>query len=457
MYLSRASADFLKFYNRARNDIFAFCRGFNFEPTAQQVPVLSAIQSQVYYGKPTHMAIKSGQGPGKTTLATIAGLWKAFRHFMALTVVTAPTMRQCKEVWLAEARGRVMKAHPEIRKFFEVRATEIEILGVEDWGIKLASASKPENMQGWHNDHLSFIVDEASGVARNIIETILGTLSNTDKMLLMIGNPNTRDSSFFDCFNRDRRKWWTLTLNAEESPIVDKENVRRLADLYGTDSDVYRVRVLGEFPQSDPNCVMSSDDLEACARTDKMDMVRRSSTKQFGMDFARYGDDASVAYRRSGHAVVGQRIHYKAEPDKIIAQVFADQGSFGWENRDCWYVVDAGGVGQGLLHHFHNNRKQTHEFHFGGKPTSSEYHDKVTEAFFSMAKYVRQRDCHIPNDPQLIEELSSRQYAMTLKGKIKVESKEEYRKRVQAGSPDHADAMVMTFYDMLAMQGRVAG
>lgn len=457
MYLSRASSDFIRFYNRVRNDIFAFCKALNFEPTPQQVPVLAAAQSLAYYGKPTHMAIKSGQGPGKTTIAAIIGLWRTFRNFMALTVVTAPTMRQCKEVWLAEARARIQKAHPEIAKFFEVRATEIEVLGVEDWGIKLASSSKPENMQGWHNEHLSFIVDEASGVDRGIIETIMGTLTNTDKLFLQIGNPNTRDSAFFDAFNRDRKKWWTLTLNAEDSPIVDPANIARLEELYGRDSDVFRVRVLGEFPLSDPNCVMSSDDLERCAATDKLAMVARSRHRQFGLDFARYGDDASIGYRRSGHAIVGQHKFWKAEPSQLVAACFEDQESFGWEDRDCNYVVDADGMGQGLMHLFYSAGKKVHEFHFGGSPTRSDiYHDRVTEAFFHMARLVKKADCHIPDDPQLIAELAGRQYAMTLKGKIKVESKEEYRKRVQDGSPDHADAAVMTFYDLLSMKGRVA-
>lgn len=457
MFLSQAGTDFLRFYNRVRNDIFAFCAALNFEPTEQQIPLLAAAQSLACYGLPTHLACKSGQGPGKTAVSVVIGLWRAFRNFMALTVVTAPTMRQAKEVWLANARERIMKAHPEIKKFFEVRATEIEILGVEDWGIKLASASKPENMQGWHNEHLSFIVDEASGVARNIIETIMGTLTNVDKLFMLIGNPNTRDSAFFDAFNRDRAKWHTITLNAEDSPIVDKENLRRLEDLYGRNSDVYRVRVLGEFPNQDPNTVMNSDDLEACARNNMVECARKGRAKQFGVDFARFGDDASVAYRRSGLAIVESAIQYKTEPDIMLAKVFEMQKRAAWANKDCKYVVDAGGIGQGLMHHLYNTHKQVFEFHFGGTPARSDiYHDRVTEAFFGMQRWVKSRELYLPDDPQLISELSNRQYAMTTKGKIKVESKDEYRKRVQDGSPDRADGMVMACYEGTEMKGRFA-
>lgn len=458
MFLSRLSTDFIRFYNRVRNDIFSFAKALNFEPTEQQIPLLAAAQALAYYGLPTHVACKSGQGPGKTAVSVIIGLWRAFRNVGALTVVTAPTMRQAKEVWLAEARSRIMQGHSEIRKFFEVRATEIEICGVHDWGVKLASASKPENMQGWHNKHLSFIVDEASGVARNIIETIMGTLTNVDKLFLQIGNPNTRDSSFFDAFNRDRSKWHTITLNAEDSPIVDKQNLLRLEELYGRESDVYRVRVLGEFPNQDPNTVMNSDDLEACAANNMIDRLKAGRGKQFGIDLARFGDDASVVYRRSGLAIVENKIIYKAEPDKILASAFEMQRQARWRNEECLYVVDAGGIGQGVMPFLYNSHRRVHEFHFGGSPgDGAVYHDKVSEAFFGMGERVKRRELYIPNDPQLISELSNRQYALTAKGKIKVESKDEYRKRIQDGSPDRADAAIMSFYEGCTVGSRMAG
>ena len=250
----RQQVAFQKIYKAICDDIYVFCKALNFKPTPQQREALDIAQEAATLPigvAPTHAAIKSGQGPGKTTISTIIGLWWALRHRNALVIVTAPTMRQAKEVWLAEARKRISLAHPVIREWFEVRATEIEIFGVEDWGIKLASASRPENMQGWHNDHLAFIVDEASGVDRAIIETIMGTLTNPRKFFLQIGNPNTRDCSFFDAFNRDRKNWRTLTMSAEDSPIVDKKNILRMEKLYGRNSDVFRVRVLGEFPLQD--------------------------------------------------------------------------------------------------------------------------------------------------------------------------------------------------------------
>ena len=50
----------------------------------------------------------------------------------------------------------------------------------------------------------------------------------------------------------------------------------------------------------------------------------------------------------------------------------------------------------------------------------------------------------IPNDEQLIDDLTGPEYALHLKGQIKLESKDAMRKRGLA-SPDDGDALALTF------------
>ena len=52
-------------------------------------------------------------------------------------------------------------------------------------------------MQGFHEDNMLFIIDEASGVADSIMEAILGTLSGKNNKLLMCGNPTTSSIEFW--------------------------------------------------------------------------------------------------------------------------------------------------------------------------------------------------------------------------------------------------------------------
>ena len=69
---------------------------------------------------------------------------------------------------------------------------------------------------------------------------------------------------------------------------------------------------------------------------------------------------------------------------------------------------------------------------------------------------VRERIVRIPNDARLLKQLSTRQYYMDRKGKIKVETKDEWRKRLEISeSPDRADAVVMAFYPHIGDPGAV--
>jgi len=457
--MGRLARQWEKLYREIRDDIFAYCRYLNFQPTKQQAELLELVQEG-------HMRIacKSGQGPGKTATSVIIGTWRPLRYRDGLTVVTAPTMRQCKEVWLREARERFEHAHPLIKQAFEITRSRITIMGRKDWGVVLATATNPESLQGFHNDSLTFIAEESSGIGRDIIETIEGTLSQPtgDMLFLQIGNPNARDSSFFDCFNRDRRHWQCLTFNCEDSERVSKEHCEYMADKYGIDSDVYRVRVLGQFPLTDPRCVMSSDLLEKCTKINMLYAARQGLSgvgnrerpaKQFGIDFARFGSDESTIYRRSGMAVVEWKRFSHVDPNDVTDYAFRMQKRAGWTDEETLYVADAGGMGQGCMKKFHDAGKNIIEFHNAGVSSSIDYDNKMTEAYFKFGENAEKGYIRIPNDVELIHQVTNRQYTTTKKGKLILEAKDIYMNRGH-DSPDRADGLMMCFFEQSPM-GRV--
>lgn len=464
--MGRGLRQFETVYKRLSEDIFYFADLMSFHPTWQQAEILQAVQD----GYP-RIAVKSGQGPGKTTCSVIIGLWRALRAYRGQTIITAPTMRQCRDVWLKECRVWHAKADSLIQNFIEITKSKVEIGKDTDWGCITVTATKEENAQGYHQDSLTVIAEEASGVPREIITQFKGTLSNPDSLFLMIGNPNTRDCAFFDCFNRQRHKWKCITLNAEETArdyphIVNPQRNKDLDEEFGRDSDVYRVRVLGEFPHTDPNTILSSEEVEACTGTaDRMyEFVRKHRpadcggglAKQFGIDFARFGGDDSMIYRRSGNAIVEWHKFSHTEPLHVVRKAFEMQSQAGWRDNDTVYVPDANGMGEGMMIHFYEAGKNVVEFKNQMSPVDDQYDNIITEAWFTFRKKVRAKDCFIPNDNQLIQQLCGRRYTMTNKGKIIIESKDDYKKRNDGLSPDRADALVMAFYDEVAAVGNFA-
>lgn len=448
------------------DDIYTFCKALNFEPNHHQISLFNAVMRATYGKGPLKIAVKSGQGTGKTTGTTIVAAWRLIRNVNSMTVLTAPTARQCREIWLAEFRRVLKAADPFIQQLFEVTGTKVKIAKMPEWGVKTVTATDSERAQGFHAKNMDIIVEEASGVDRGIIEQFKGTASNPNCLFLMIGNPNTRDCAFFDCFNSQRNEWVNLTFNAEETQKSDYFDPKRNEDIareFGRDSDVYRIRVLGEFPHADANCVMSTEEVERCFDMSRLvDAVRQpkmdgsSPAKQFGLDFARFGSDKSVVYRRSGNAIVDKATFSHADPSEAVLAAFNMQHKSGWKDSECVYVADAGGMGQGVMQRFYDANKQVFEFHNNGTAMESDkYANKITEGWFTLAQRLRTIPCVLPSDMILLRQLTNRQYFIDKKGKMILEGKDDYMKRGHE-SPDEADALVMAMYDSAHVSAQIS-
>ena len=153
------------------------------------------------------------------------------------------------------------------------------------WFAVARTATKPENMQGFHEDNMLFIVDEASGVADPIMEAILGTLSGANNKLLMCGNPTRTSGTFYDAFNVDRSIYRCHTVSSADSKRTNKQNIESLIRKYGKDSNVVLVRVFGEFPKQEDDVFIALSIVEHCCMLDLPDDVpiKRIS---FGVDVA---------------------------------------------------------------------------------------------------------------------------------------------------------------------------
>lgn len=450
------------------SNIFTYCDVLRFTPTMQQRQGLEIVQWETL--APRHLqkrrlSISSGQGTGKTTISWIIGSWRSLHHTDALTIVTAPTQRQCSDVWLAEGRRLVEAGDPVLSRLFTFTGRKMLIAGRPTWGCWTATSNKPENLQGYHEPGMTFIAEEASGIKRDIDEQIKGTLSNDDSLYVQIGNPNYRDCAFYDSFHSQRDQWHKLVFDARDSPLVSKQNIQRIIDEYGIDSDVFRVRVQGKFPLMDPNNLVSVEDAEACTKLDMYELARDLSPihpdafggcpNQFGLDLARFGEDESTISQRRGCAIIGLEAFAKREPEQVLWRAFKMQDDIGWSNQNCFYSIDAGGMGQGLMGQAYRAGKRLLEFHTQSVPIRHDYGNLMAEAWFSLARQVKARKIYLPPDNRMIQQLTTRQYYLNRKGKLVLEEKDQYKKR-GFDSPDRAEAVCMSTHDGFSAPLRIS-
>ena len=244
------------------------------------------------------VAIKSGQGVGKTGLEAVALLWFLCCFPYPRIVATAPTKQQLHDVLWSEV-SKWMNRSPLLSAILKWTKTYIYMIGYEKrWFAVARTATKPENMQGFHEDNMLFIVDEASGVADPIMEAILGTLSGANNKLLMCGNPTKTSGTFFDAFHADRAQYKYHTVSSRDSPRTNKDNIASLDRKYGKDSNVVRVRVDGEFPEEANDVFITLCLVEQCgSKIYELPEEKGMPYIIFGVDIARFGDDETIIYR----------------------------------------------------------------------------------------------------------------------------------------------------------------
>lgn len=72
------------------------------------------------------------------------------------------------------------------------------------------------------------------------------------------------------------------------------------------------------------------------------------------------------------------------------------------------------------------------------------YANWITEQWCNLKQRLLDGDIEIPNDDELSAQLSTRKYSIDRRGRIILEDKKTYKKRIRR-SPDRADALILAF------------
>lgn len=410
------------------------------------------------------VSVRSGQGVGKTALEAGAILWFLTCRPYAKIIATAPTMKQLYDVLWAEVAKWLNDSL--IKDLLKWTKTKVYMVGdSERWFATARTATKPENMQGFHEDHMLIVVDEASGVSDAIMEAILGTLSGYDNKLLMCGNPNNIEGVFYDSHNSDRDKYKTHKVSSYDSKRTNKENIQMLIDKYGEGSDVVRVRIYGDFPKAALDSFISMEVVELATTTKLNDAaVNSARIAHIGVDVARFGDDSTVVFPMIANKSLPYAKYNKQDTMKTTGYVvkMAKKLLSDYPNlKKVMIKVDDTGVGGGVtdrLKELVTDNKLPFEIIpvNNGEGSKDDFYDNLGAQVWGNLKDLLEENMtnnlngklpviELPNQAQLIKELSTRKFTMTSSGKIRLESKKEMKKR-NVGSPDIADACTLAYY-----------
>lgn len=390
--------------------------------------------------------VRSCNSAGKTFTAACAVLWFLKSFIPSTVVTTAPTARQVRDILWKEVASRYHLSKKQIGG--KLLQQSLTMSNQKKWFATGFTTSKEdlEKFQGFHNDNILIIVDEASGVDRMIFEAIEGLMASGFARLLLIGNPTDEATVFGDSF-KPASGYSKMAISAFDTPnlksgkllfpqLVTLDWVESRKTDWGEDSPLYQVHALGQFPLLSEDTLISLSWIEA-AVDKEVDVL---GDRVVGMDVARYGQDETVMVYRIGNKMESMQIWSGQDSmystGRLIS-VLGDTGAFA--------NVDEIGLGAGVVDRAKEQNFSVRGINIGGRSSKPDkFFNLRAEVYWNLRELFQNGTISIKKDLLLMDELSKMKYEFTSKGQIKIESKEDIKKRLRR-SPDRADAFALAF------------
>jgi phage terminase large subunit len=418
--------------------------------------------------------VRSANGVGKTYIAAAIVCWWLDCHMEAIAFVTGSN-------WNAVEKG----VFPNIRQF----ALEREVFPPQcifNTEVKLSprrfafgrSTDEPTGIAGIHSPHLLQVVEESSGLKQVIADAIEGNAKGDSSRELDLGNPLSADGPYYEwCTNPNIS---VIHISAFDHPnvkegreivpgAVTRANIEDAAKnwckqttpntpgavhLYWLGDDGwyipdnrFRGRIMGEFPATSEEQLISRDLLERAARNPHV----MKGLAVAGCDVARFGDDKTVvamAYPGGIDTFYSWQGKRTTESAGKLTQM---------SSQFQMVMVDDTSVGGGVADTLFENGIKHEGIHWGMASRSPEtvtgdegsaprFANLITEMAWKLKKAIEDDpNFFIPNDAEFIKEASERRYRTNGKGQLILESKDVFKKRIRR-SPDKFDAAIMAYY-----------
>jgi hypothetical protein len=401
------------------------------------------------------ISVRSGHGTGKSTVASWAMLWYMLTRVPVKVVVTAPTASQLFDALFGECRRWAKLLPPAVGELLEIKSDRIELKASPEESFisaRTSRAEQPDALQGIHAEYVLLVVDEAPGVSEAVFEYAGGSMSGHNATTLILGNPPRTKGYFYDTFYRLSSEWKNLHVSCLDSPRVSDDYVNEMKSRYGEGSNAYRVRVLGEFPLADDDTLIS---LELAQAALDRDVIQNPDAPiLWGVDVARFGSDSSALCKRQSNVVLEPiRLWKNLDLMSLTGAILHEYESADFKQRPAEILVDSIGLGAGVVDRLRELKLPVRGINVGESPAiKGQYMNLRAELWGKAKTWLEARDCKLPRDERLVNELSSPRYSFMSNGKLKLESKDDMKRRGLA-SPDAADAFVLTFASEAATVG----
>lgn len=445
-----------------RNDPRIFVREvFGVTPDPWQDEALEAFPHS------PRLAMRASKGVGKTSCEA----WLAWNFLLtrphpkiAATSITAENLAD--NLWTEMAKWQ--QRSPLLKSQFTWTKTRIFAnshpetwwMSSRSWPKTASAEEQAATLAGLHADYILFVIDESGGIPPAVGVAAEATLSSCiEGHIVQGGNTNSPTGMLYEAAITQRKKWHIIPITGDpddpnRSTRVSIEWAQDLIDRYGRDHPYVLVNVLGQFPSSSFNTLLSLDDIRAAQARSYTETDIERHPRILGVDVALYGGDASVIFPRQGLVAFNPERHRNIEPHLGAGRVMAR-----WQewDADAVFLDNTGGYGASWISHMRLLGREPIGVGFSESPNDAQFLNKRVEIYFLAAQWIKQGGqlppANVPGMAELAAAMTQTTYSAK-RDKLVLEPKELITDRI-GYSPDDADSLCLTFAHPVAP--RIAG
>lgn len=431
-----------------RKDPVTFVREvFGAEPDPKQIEVLRL------FPKSPRIAMKASKGCGKTCTEA----WLAWNFLLtrphpkiAATSISSDTLRDTlwteMAMWMNKSKLLSQTFTWTKERIFAKEFPETWFMSARSWSKSADKQQQANTLAGLHADYIMFILDESGGIPESVMSSAEAALSSCiEGHLLQGGNPTHLEGPLYRACTTERNLWAVVEMTGDpddpnRSARVDIEWARSQISKYGKDNPWVLVNVFGKFPPASFNALIGPDEIAESVKRRYREPDFNAHPRILGIDVARYGDDSSIIFPRQGLQAFNP-LQYRSIDGTMGAELTVRKWN-DWQ-ADGVFIDNTGGFGASWIDNLIRLGKSPVGVHFSQSSADTQYYNKRTEMAFLLVEWIK-RGGAIPDIPELIQALTVTTY--TFKGEqLIIEPKEDIKLKLNGNSPDHMDALMLTF------------
>ncbi|MBU2648531.1 hypothetical protein KKI24_27740 [bacterium] len=273
-----------------------------------------------------------------------------------------------------------------------------------------------------------------------------------------------------------------MSYSAPVPYLINTRWVIEKAIEWGVDHPLFMGKVLGEFPNADGDNLVSEAEIETSWSREAGD-IEKETEGFIGLDVARFGIDKSALSSMIGNDQIARLSMSKNDTNQVVGKTinFIEEHQENYPQIREWVVAVDGGFGHGVIDRLRELQESEEDervhkilkpveileinfgssdwvmFHYGWvdeftrrkrmddrkvQEDRENYANFKAKMFDLLARDIK-KSIRLLKDDVYLKQLPTIKKDVDSKGRLKIESKEDYKKRTGETSPDDSDSLAL--------------